>query len=506
MNTITVQDQAAGLPVQPQRQQDEWSETYLARAARAMGIRRPWRHDLEALRGHLPASASGNDDGRPCYASEPLPGWAVLGRGAQIRVCPQCLLESRYIRARWRIPFLTVCTVHNVALKEGLVEPAITSNYKRADRRVAADATADDVNAGATCPTPIGLGYAKAMWKPFEDAVRSNATDAVIADCLAWALLAERLLDAVVTAIRGPDYPSKDSVRHEHRGAWLNKQQLGLAPNRTGIQALILSLNNGCHRRAVLNSLTRLIFDEHRRRTVMSRLPLADLKDRLLAVFAVDKIKACGALPRSMHPPGCKSLEAVEAILGCQASLLQYMVREQHFDGVIQIQFGRKRYVFVPDAEVERIRRFLANCMTFSELLEALAIDKQGYWALHDAGLLCPVELGSWRRYPRQEVSALLNRLDTVSRPLSTLSEQYQPLLGAWLHMRRRPRDFIGKILHDILDGSVPVYKHLQRSGLAAYFVDYQAPMRLRHSTELHHATTARERTTTGQLLLWESA
>lgn len=65
MNTVTTNSPAAAILIRPPRRQDEWAETYLGRMARAMGLRRPWRHDLEALRATLAAYAS------PAEASDP---------------------------------------------------------------------------------------------------------------------------------------------------------------------------------------------------------------------------------------------------------------------------------------------------------------------------------------------------------------------------------------------------------------------------------------------------
>ena len=175
MNQLSAIKPKAVVPARPIRHQDEWAETYLGRAAREMGVRRPWRGDLEVLRPLLPSVALSDVDGRPRYASESLPAWSAPGRGAQIRVCPQCFEEERYIRQRWRSSFLTVCTRHHLVLKDGLVEPAITAYYKRPGRRTAYEATLDEVRDGATCPTPVGLQYALSIWKPFEDAVISNA-------------------------------------------------------------------------------------------------------------------------------------------------------------------------------------------------------------------------------------------------------------------------------------------------------------------------------------------
>ncbi len=492
--------------VRPTRKQDEWFETYLGRAVREFGVLRPWRPDLEVLRRALPQPIARTDDGRPVYGSEMLPGWAAVGRQAQIRVCAHCFLESRYVRARWRIPFLTVCTAHGTVLKDGLVEPAITAAYKRPNKRAVSDVTDDEVMEGATCPTPTGLNYARMIWQPFEHAVCSAEAPEVVADRLAWALLAERLIDAAVTAHRGPDYPTKDMPRHEHRGWWLSKEGLYITPDRAGVLVFLLDQGGSSRRRAILTTLRRLIDDESRVRTIMSRLPLVELRERLLAAAPVGERPGSGALPRALHPPGCKSFEAVEAILGCTPTMLHHLLRTDYFQGVIRIQFGRKRYVFVPDAEVDRVRRLFATYVTFPELLEELAIDKRAYWALHDAGFVPPIELGCWRRYRRQDISALLSRLDSASRPVPASNTGLQPLVGDWLHMRRRPRACIALVLADILEGRVPLFKRLDKEGLQAFLVDPSAPTRLRSISEAHHATNKIARNAPTQRSLWEKA
>lgn len=493
------------VPVRPRRHQDEWVETYLGRAARALGVQRPWRPDFEVLRRTLPLTDGSIEDGRPAYGSEPLPGWATLGRGAQIRVCAQCFRDGPYVRARWRISFLSVCTAHSMVLKDGLVEPAITHGYKRPDKRAVSDVVADEVMEGSVCPTPTGLDYVRTIWQPFEQAVCSDEALEVVVERLAWALLAERLIDAVVTARRGLDYPAKDVPRHEHRGWWLSKERAHIAPDRAGVLAFMLG-RHGSQRLAMLAILRRLIGDEARKRTIMSRLPLVEFRDRLLAADPKREPARSGALPRAMHPSECKSFEAVEAILGWTPSMLHLLLRNDHFQGVIRIQFGRKRYVFVPEAEVDRVRRLFATYVTFPELLEELAIDKRAYWALHDAGFVPPIKLGCWRRYRRQDISALLSRLDSVSRPVPASNLGLQPLMGEWLHMRRRPRACIAQVLADILEGRVPLFKCLGKEGLQAFLVDPAAPTRLRAISEAHHAANKIARNTPTQQSLWEKA
>lgn len=496
----------AALPVRPIRRPDEWTETYLASAARAIGIRRPWRYDMEALRPILPAASVGNDDGRPRYGVDPLPAWGVQTRGAQIRVCAACFMASGYVRARWRLSHLTVCTTHGIVLTEGLVEPAITANYKRPDKRTVEDAASDGVIEGARCPTPAGLSFARQMWQPFEEAICSNSAEPLVTSHLAWALLAERLLEKVVTATRGPGYPSKEEPRHEHRAAWLTKEGMNIGPRYSDVLSFVLALRSPNHRKAAIACLTQLIGDECRRRTIMSMLPLEDLKARLLAAKPGKEVTRCGALPRSMHPPSGKSLDAAGRILGCAPEFLDLLARRDELKGVVEIQFGRKRYCFVPDAEVDRLRELFASWMTFTELLETLGIDNRGYRALHDAGFLLPVRFGHLRRYRRQDVSALLSRLDSVSRPLPDRRDGLQPVMGEWMHMRGRTRAHIKVLLDDMLASRIPVYRRLGGDGLAAYYVDHQAPDRLRRATEAHYSSRLRGRPPADHLTLWESA
>lgn len=497
----------AAAPIRPAPYPDEWSESYLGRFARRLGLQRPWRQDLEVLRPMVPRHVQGADGGCPVYGGEQLPGWAVLGRGAQIRYCYVCINDQAFVRARWRIASFTVCTVHDVNLRDGLVEPAVTSQYKHPHKRLIEEITPAETLDGATSPTPLGRAYALAVWGGFERAVLSDATGRGLVDPLAWALLVERLLDAVVTAVRGPDYPPKDVPRHEHRAEWLQKAGLHLASDREVVLRFLLNLPLAAHRGAAIACLGRLIHDEERRRTVISILPLQLLRERLLAAAPGPvQTAAAGALSRALHPEGHRSFEAAEAILGCPPSLLQFLVRESKVQGVKKIQFGRKQYVFIPDAEIERLRRLFSACLTFDELLHDLAIDRQAYWALLDSALLTPIEYGSWRRYRRQEIALLLSRLDSAARPLPANPKSMQPLMGAWLHMRYRHRPLMRQVLDELLEGQLPLYRSLERPGLQAYFVDHTAPDRLRWLSTAHYKLAANARAAAGQLSLWEAA
>ena len=484
---------------------DEWPETLLGRFARRMGVRRPWKYDLDRLRPLLPSGMQGLQLGEVRYGPDPVPKWALLGPRAQIYYCPACLVESRHIRGRWRLAQLTSCTIHGLNLKPGLVEPAITTAYQLPGRRLISEVTAEEAWNGSACPTSRAKDHLTRVWAPFESRVLAGDPGVEAADALAWALLSERLVDAATRSIRGPDYPAEGIPAHEHRALWLERHHLSIKADVDGISQFLKSLSLPAHRRAVIKAISRLIHDEHRRRTLMSRLPLEELKDVILAAELASPARAFGALPRSLHPSEHASFESAEAQIGCESGLLAHLIRHHLIKGVQRTRHGRKTYVFVPQDEVRRFRRFFAGCWTFDEMLEALAIDHSGYLSLRAAGLLGPLVIGRWRRYTKASTSALLLSLETVSRPISTPAGLY-PFAGEWLREGRRPKEEAAALLVEAFRGDVPVYRDLNGQGLGAFYVDHRALARLKQLSDCRRAAVARQSWSTDQMALWGGA
>jgi hypothetical protein len=490
---------AKKLPVRPASRDDEWTETYLGRLARANGVRRPWRDDLESVRYAVPDHLRTRVIGAPEYELQSLPGWATVGKGARIRYCPACFSQSRHIRARWRISMFDVCTIHDLCLKNDLCEPAITANYHDPGKKRISEITDEEIWEGAICPLPATRQYAQLLWSDFEKAFVGEL-DGSKADFVAWSLLAERLVDAVVTAVRGPDYPPKNVARLAHRANWLVKTGWTLGASEKGVLGFLLSLQLNIHRRAAASCLRHLIQEEVRQKTVLTRLPLQYLYDRLLAM-APEAIHppACGALPRALHPPGYISLDQTEALLGCTFSLLYFLVQKNFFTRVEKIRCGRKQYIFLHRSDVEACRRWLASCMTYDEVIHILQIDRPAYWMLLDSQLLNPLKLGSWCRHRRQDVYSLIDRLDSVSRPYPVNGRRLLPLMGDWLYSRNRPRISVTQVLNEIWRGEFPLYRKPDEAGLRAYFVDETAVIRLHKLAAVQRADRFREVRCAGQ-------
>lgn len=491
--------EAKSLPVRPQRKPDEWGETYLARLIRENGVKRPWRYDLDRIR-RSPLSERATT-ALPHYRDEKLPAWAMLGRGAQIRYCPACLHDANYIRERWRLSTFEVCTIHNIRLKNDLVEPAISASYNRPEKLKIDEVTPEQTWAGATCPLPVERAHVTAIWGAFEAAIEGVCADSN--ELLAWALLSEKILDAVVTSIRGVDYPSRDAVRATHRASWLHRIGKSIIPSREGVLRFVLNLEQSAHQRAAASCLRKLADEEAKEATLLSRLPLQWLRDRLIAASPEAHAGVShGALPRDLHPTDHISLDRAEALIGCQASLLYFLVREGFFKSVHSIKKGRKQYTFIHRSDVEACRRWLSQCMSYEQVMSELKVDRRGYWTLLDSQLLRPIRLGyqSWHR--REDVAALLTKLDQVARAFPRSDADLYPLMGEWMHRRGRSRAVLIQVLHEILLGDLPLYRKLSNDGLAAYFVDVVALERLRKLAIAHKARAVREPDDARQLCL----
>ncbi|WP_179196334.1 TniQ family protein [Caballeronia sordidicola] len=490
------------LPVHPLRHLDEWTESYLGRVARAMGVKRPWRNDLELLRGFVPSLIRSRTEGISQYGTLPIPDWAVVGRAAKIRYCPACMADTSYIRARWRLPYMEVCTAHGICLKDDLVEPAFTGSYKRPGRYVICDATVEQLWEGAVCPMPGELNHAKELWSAFETAVLAGDAEQA-AQLLAWTLLTERLLDALAASIRGIDYPTKDVARVAHRAGWLRKFSLTARPTKSAISAMLDGLQLPTHRRAALKCLAYLIREEARRPTCLSSLPLQTLHDRLTASQPESlELRGYGALPRLAHPEGYLSFDAAEATIGCPSGVLYELLRKRVFSDVRSIVHGRKHYKFIRHDEVLACRHWFHSLMSLDEVMAHLKIDRVGYWFLLRVGVLRPQTIACRAWFYRCDVQALLARLEDVSHAIPEVNAHLFGIGRLWVSHRGSPRQAFKDAFVDLMKGRWRLYKKLGEPGLSAFFIDAETLEGVRRTSAAYTLQSMRAAIPDRQLML----
>jgi hypothetical protein len=492
---MSVFDHAVMPLIRPALYRDEWRESYLARVARANGVRATPR-DVDRIRPFLSTAAANANApamGIDFLDEGVLPAWAVQKAGAVIRYCPACLAESHYVRSRWRLRSYEVCTKHHMRLKRGLFDRAVTNWYAMPHRELVDELTEEQIWNGAICPMPADREHAVAMWSTVDSEV-----DQGISGPLLWAILGEHLIDAIVTAAHHPEYPLRGESRLRHRAHWLTVAKTRLDASQDGIAKLLRSLPSHADRRVVVRTLKALVQDERQQQTLLSTLPLQHLLDTLIGM-APDSISAVhyGALPSALHPEGYVSLDHAEAIIGCSAGLMQYLFRAGFFVDIRKIKFGRRMYRFIIRKEVEACRRWYTSCWTAEQLRMVLRIDKLEYVALLDSGALSPMEFGAWTLFQQTNVAAFLNKLESMALLCPASRGHLQPLLGNWLRKKTRSREVVAQLLREVASGMLPLYRDPQGQGLQAYFVDVVSVKRaIQLSDECrarrrHHAVTS---------------
>ena len=465
----------------PSPMPDEWSETYLFRLARANGIYRPRLSDIDRIRPTLATTASTKPDGYPVWGEATLPRWSVVTRVNSIRYCPQCMAESRYIRSCWRLTHLEVCTVHAIRLKDDLAEPVMTRGYRQPDKRFITEVTDEQLWAGALCPMPGERRHIERLWSGLEQLlIDGKAPEAT--EQLTCILFLEVLLDAIATAPDELGYHSAGIPRSTQIAELVERHQFLLTPNVGGIRNFLDQITGASHRNAVLARLRRMLIDEGRRQTCLSRLPIARLRRELLMSIRRDRtMPTCGPLHPSHNVPcGYVSLEEAASLIGCSVRLLKHLIHNEIRHGARIVLHGMKRYTYLPPWTVEACRRWYASLVTPRQLLNELHIERRGYAALLSMDLLRPVVVDTYTFFRRADFTGLCRRLEDVSRPFPVEYAHLHPLFGEWMSWSNGIKAASLEVVRDAFSGKLPIFRTLDGLGLSAYFVDQSAVERLR--------------------------
>lgn len=470
-------------------QPDEWPESYLASLLRENGVRRPWIYHVDQIRGVLPWYRVGGRetdcidrltlpqtrDGWPSYGQAPLPRWASIQRNALIRYCPQCMADKRYVRTRWRLVGLQVCTRHGCFLKSNLAEPAVTTAYKRDGLLHLADATDEELLNEAVCCLPHEFRVMRDVWQPLEAAAEASPlpfSDDALGLLAGWTTLAWRLVDKVAGA----------HVRHIRkaisRGALADAAQLfrelelTIAPHHAGIQAFLLGLRENVHYKAALRCLRQLMAAEQIEPTVLSRLPLANLHDALVAAAPqLAVVTKPGEVVFRQERERALSRRQAQAELGVNDDVMDRWIRTGAFRSVEVRQLGTKRFVFISRDDVLRVRRYQLSLIYVEDFLTEHCLDWPTYFSLRSCRLIAPVQVGDRRYLSRGNVADLISRLELMSAPAADGIGLRLPLFAQATVRLPRSAARYGEFVRSALAGRFPVYRRLDKPGLGAFEV-----------------------------------
>jgi hypothetical protein len=467
----------ATLPVVPAMQADEWFESYLVRLAQANGREKPTERDVGILRTQV-ASAEQIEGSHLRGYLPTVPVWAKKKLGSVIRYCPACFQERRYVRSRWRLKSVDVCTIHDLNIKRGCIEPALSQVVNHRNPIYLTDLNIEQIWDGASCPIPDARQHARNIWHEFELALE-NGDQRGSNTRLGWALIAEHLLDAAVTAELGFEVPLRGESRIYHRTRWLRANKVELHASKDSVLRFLLSIKVNNQRRAVASRLSEIIKQPEQGSMLFADLPLQYLYDRLIAAAPETNTHiSYGVLPADLHPPGYVSVNCAEGMLGKRTAFVQYLVRANFFQRLHHVKFGRRLYIFIHKDEVEGCRRWLSECMTPEEAMQTLNIDRPFYFALQRNGLLQPINIGSWSFIRKDDIAALTNKLDSIAQPYSPERSQILPLCGPWIRRHHTVLVAYDTLVKEIWQGRYAIFRKLDEPGLRAYYVGADAAMR----------------------------
>jgi|GEM_PF-4367637 len=468
-------------PCRPKILPDEWVETYLLRLAKANGLRRPWKHDIELFRPTLPYTAQSDPNGHPSWGIVTLPSWSVLGRGSRIRYCPACMAESKHIRERWRLASFEVCTIHNIRLKDDLIEPAFSIVLGQPNKHVLADVTDDQLWAGAVCPMPLERDYVIRMWADFERSILNHDVERAVSK-LTYTILLERMLDSLAVARRGRAQPRADAQRALHRAAFAARYNFSTTGTLEGVRIFLDQITEPLHRRTTLKCLGHLLWEEERNPTCLSSVPIANLRDRLTPTLSGSSVPVSGKLPLSNNSSRNRyvSLKQATFLVGCRPRLLHHLVHQRYFGDVRVLVRGMKRHTFLPQHEVEACRRWYHSTRTADLAMQELQTNGRSFQLLLDAGLLRPLRIDSFTLYRYSDLVDLCRRLEDVSQPYSEEKMGLYQLFGEWMFEKRTPGSVSKELVKQIFHGKFRVFRQLGGSGISAYYVDHTVLDRLK--------------------------
>ncbi|RQR60744.1 hypothetical protein DIE18_13605 [Burkholderia sp. Bp9125] len=476
----------------PAPQQDEWSETYLFRVARANGTYRPKLSDIERIRPTLAATAASKPDGYPLWGDSALPRWSVVTRVNKIRYCPQCMMESRYIRSRWRLTRLEVCTIHDVRLKDDLAEPVMTQGYRQADKYFVTEVTNEQLWEGAVCPMPIERHHHTRLWSGFERLIMEGKVPEAFAQ-LTFVLFLEALFDALAAAVDESEYRPVGIARSTRIADLIERHQLSFKPSLEGIHAFLQQVTGAAQRMAVLARLRRMLIEEPQRPTCLSKLPIEKLrKQYFTSTWLASTAPPHDSRPNNLDlPSGSISIRGAASLIGCPYRLLKRLVKDNRCPDARVVSFGARHQTYLPPRTVEACRRWYASLIPAQHVLREFHIGHRGYAALLSMELLQPLSVDVHTFFRRSDFVEICQKLDEVSRPLPAQHQRLYPLFGDWMSWRQSTKAASVEAVREVLSGKLPTFKKLDNPGLSAYFVDQSAVERLR---KLRCIETARRR------------
>lgn len=279
-----------------------------------------------------------------------------------------------------------------------------------------------------------------------------------------------------------------------------------IAPNQQGVQAFLQGLNDNAQRRAAARCLSTIRITEARTVTVLSRLPLEQLHDGLLAAAPQMTVNT-EPTERRFREEHSHALTRQQAIdyLGVGGKLVNDWIRKRRFLNVTVRKVGRKHFIFIDRSDLKRARRYLLSLVYVEDFLSEQGVDWSVYFALRKQGILEPVQWGGRSYLGRDDVAALACRLELMSQPAAENEGLVYPLFSESTIVLGGRQETYGAFVNAALDGQFAVYRRLDLPGLSSFQVGPEALAWIRTRRAVDRARTHVHRSS-AQIDLLESS
>ncbi len=469
---------------------DEWAESYLGDLIRLNGVLEPKTQLVDKVRSSLPwypaagqpavsvdrVSPQSPISGRPQYGNCDLPRWATLDRQTGTRYCPACMVESRYIRTRWRISMLPVCTLHGCYLRKEMPDPALMVKNRHWGLQNLLEATDEQLMEGAVCCLPAELAVARMVWEPLERAAEASTqphADSALAELAGWTAVAWHLLVRVANIHRLQTHRQAGSNALGNITNYMAAGGARISPSQQGVRAFVLDLTDRTQCRAVAKCLRALIADDCNKGSVLSRASMTEMYDALRAASPHMAARSTH-YERQFREEGVQALRRQHAIdyLGIGKTEFDGWIKKLLLPNATVFKTGKHHFKLFERADLKQAKQYLLSLISVEDFLAEQNMDLPIYKALCHQRILKPERLGHRHYLRRKDLSTLACRLELICRPAAKQgTNRRYPLFGAVTFPSKCRAETIGAFVNAALEGRFPVYRCLHLPGLSSFHV-----------------------------------
>lgn len=478
---------------------DEWWDSYFFDVVRAHGVAQPNRRDADSMRRlfpwrQMPDSGKPADDrversapsGFPFNNLEAVvPTWAAFSTFTPIQYCPHCLIEDRYLRARWRLSSLRICLVHGCLLKRDMQIPHFTRINMQGNLLSYWDASNTDLLKDIEYCSAAELKAFSSVWGEADKTLREGVTSGVcreeVEKRVAWAIVTWAALEQLMRSdCFDLDRRSELGIRPTHSIAkFVEQSNLQVCASFDGIKGMHQALGQGVSCFGTSLTLRKIFEKEQKSTSLVSRLRIdLLLREIEIAVSQDESWSFFDDRGRGGKLEGMKLKEIASLLAVSEPEVLAFICKSALVD-VCRTRLGP--YFRVPHKHVKNALRWRAKQADLDELQKTHGLDLEAALSLLKSGLLQTERYEWWQLIKTSSLSGLVSKLELHCAPMHESAGL--ELCGLFSPKARevagRSLGFVD-LVSAVIQGELPLFRSLEKPGLSSFFVTEKALLGLR--------------------------